>query len=286
MSFRGILSAVILLFSEGLILQGPSSPLVAQLGGVLRLPCSVETPLPLDDLEVEWRRTDSKALVHLFQEGESRPESQSDAYRDRAHFFTEREIAKGNYSLLLRNVTTDDAGIYSCGVYTNEETGEIAVEIEAIEHLVLTGADHAVTAYVGEEVILNCSVDSHIPPEEVSWAKVDSDESHMLVLLFQDNETYPGDSSYQGRTEFFTSEIPKGNFSLRLKDVRTEDKGEYICKAHSGLLSANTTVILQELGLSSMHILVLVLCCSAIIVALVVSAMILLDVKDITQREP
>ena len=112
----------------------------------------------------------------------------------------------------------------------------------------LTGADHAVTAYVGEEVILNCSVDSHIPPEEVSWAKVDSDESHMLVLLFQDNETYPGDSSYQGRTEFFTSEIPKGNFSLRLKDVRTEDKGEYICKAFSGLLSANTTVILLSLG--------------------------------------
>ena len=90
------------------------------------------------------------------------------------------------------------------------------------ERLVLTGADHAVTAYVGEEVILNCFVDSHIPPEEVSWFKVDSDESHMLVLLFQDNETYPGDSSYQGRTEFFTSEIPKGNFSLRLKNLRTE----------------------------------------------------------------
>ena len=123
---------MLVLMLIGLILQGPSSPLVAQLGGVLRLPCSVETPLPLDELEVEWRRTDSKELVHLFQEGQSRPESQSDAYRDRAHFFTEREIAKGNYSLLLRNVTTDDAGTYSCGVYRNEETGEIAVEIEAI----------------------------------------------------------------------------------------------------------------------------------------------------------
>ena len=118
------------MFSVAFLLRGPAGPLVAQLGGSVLLPCSAETPLPLEELEVEWRRTDSKALVHLFQEGESRPESQSDAYRDRAHFFTEREIAKGNYSLLLRNVTTDDAGTYSCGVYRNEETGEIAVEIK------------------------------------------------------------------------------------------------------------------------------------------------------------
>ncbi|KAL2089143.1 hypothetical protein ACEWY4_016042 [Coilia grayii] len=115
--------------------------------------------------------------------------------------------------------------------------------------------------------------------EEVSWKKVDSDESLILVLLFQDNETYPGHASYQGRAEFFTTEIPKGNFSLRLKDVRTEDKGEYICEAHSGHLSANTTVKLQQLGLSSMHILVLILCSSAIIVALLVSAVILKDIK-------
>ena len=119
----------------------------------------------------------------------------------------------------------------------------------------LTGADHAVTAYVGEEVILNCSVDSHIPPErleEVKWRRTDQG---MLVLLYQDGEVLPDSSHerYRGRAEFFTTEIPKGNFSLRLKDVRTEDKGEYICKAHSGLLSANTTVILQELGRSSSH---------------------------------
>ncbi|XP_076142988.1 uncharacterized protein LOC143125423 [Alosa pseudoharengus] len=286
MYLRVILSVIIFVFSEGLILQGPSRPLVAQLGGVLQLPCSVETPLPLDELEVEWRRTSSKELVHLFQGGEIRSESQSSAYTDRAYFFTKGDIAKGNYSLLLRNITTDDAGSYSCGVYTNEENSEIAVEIDAIERLVLTGTDHAVTAYVGQEVILNCFVDSHIPPEEVSWTKVESDKSQMLVLLFQDNVTYldSAHSSYQGRTEFFNAEIPKGNFSLRLKDVRTEDKGEYMCQAHSGHLSANTTVVLEGLGLSSMHILILALCCAAVIVALVVSGLILVDIKDISQR--
>lgn len=115
----------------GLILEGPSAPLVAQLGGVLQLPCSVDTPIPLQDLNVEWRRTDSKEVVHLFQGEESRPELQSSTYRGRA-FFTQSEMAKGNYSLVLRNITTDDAGSFTCRVYTKEQNGEIEVYIETI----------------------------------------------------------------------------------------------------------------------------------------------------------
>ncbi|KAL0161780.1 hypothetical protein M9458_045505, partial [Cirrhinus mrigala] len=65
------------------------------------LPCSVDTPLPLEDLEVQWKR-DPETVVHLFQDGESRPEAQHQDYYDRAHFFTE-EIQHGNFSLLLNN---------------------------------------------------------------------------------------------------------------------------------------------------------------------------------------
>ncbi|KAL0199336.1 hypothetical protein M9458_007876, partial [Cirrhinus mrigala] len=75
-----------------------------------------------------------------------------------------------------------------------------------------------------------CSVDSHITPEdfEVSWKKTDEDED-IMVLLYQNNEASPeaSDERYRDRVEFFTDEIPKGNFSLRLKSVRTEDKGVY-----------------------------------------------------------
>ena len=117
------------------------------------------------------------------------------------------------------------------------------------EYLVVTGAG-VVSASMGEAVVLNCSVDSHIPPEElieVSWRRTDQG---MLVLLYQHGEVLPDSSHerYRGRAEFFTTEIPKGNFSLRLRNLRTEDKGEYICEAHSGLLSANTTVELLSLG--------------------------------------
>ncbi|XP_026095716.1 uncharacterized protein LOC113067559 [Carassius auratus] len=112
----------------------------------------------------------------------------------------------------------------------------------------------SISASVGEDVTLNCSVDSHITPEhieEVSWKKTDEDED-ILVLLYQNNQTLLDSSHerYRDRAELFTAEIPKGNFSLRLKSVRTEDKGVYMCKVFSGGLSASATVVLERLGLT------------------------------------
>ncbi len=117
------------------------------------------------------------------------------------------------------------------------------------ERFLVSGSDQSVSAYDGEDITLNCSVDSHIPLEdiEVSWIRTDED---IPVLLFQNNETLPeaADEQYRDRVEFFTAEIPKGNFSLRLKSVRTEDKGVYMCLVFAGGLSANATVELEQLG--------------------------------------
>ncbi|XDV12319.1 hypothetical protein PO909_001023 [Leuciscus waleckii] len=139
------------------------------------------------------------------------------------------------------------------------------------EHLLVSGSHESISASVGEDVTLNCSVDSHITHEnieEVSWRKTDEDED-ILVLLYQ-NEALPdsSDERYRDRVEFFTDEIPKGNFSLRLKSVRTEDKGVYMCHVFAGGFSANATVVLERLGFSVSHIMVFILCIAASVSAL------------------
>lgn len=112
----------------GFQLQSPKDPSPAQLGGSVLLPCYVEHPIPLEELEVEWRRTDSGALVHLFQEGEVRSDSQDYAYTGRAHLFME-EVIRGNYSLVLNNVTREDTGVYVCKVYNNSASSNITAEV-------------------------------------------------------------------------------------------------------------------------------------------------------------
>uniref|UniRef100_A0A3B3TAS4 Ig-like domain-containing protein n=1 Tax=Paramormyrops kingsleyae TaxID=1676925 RepID=A0A3B3TAS4_9TELE len=76
----------------------------------------------------------------------------------------------------------------------------------------------------------------------VEWKKTD-DDGDILVLLYDDGENRPEsqDGRYYGRAEFFTEEIPKGNFSMKLRKVRTEDKGEFRCEVHSDTDSASTT---------------------------------------------
>ncbi|XP_051573067.1 junctional adhesion molecule-like isoform X2 [Myxocyprinus asiaticus] len=255
----------LLIITDGFVVKGPTDPLMVPLGGSVVLPCYVDTPLPMENLEVEWRRSDSDTPVHLYQDGESKPEVQQQDYHDRAHFFTD-QIQHGNFSILLNNVRVEDEGTYRCKVFSNQDSDETLVQIKDIERLIVSGSRLSVSVYAGDDVTLNCSVDSHITPEEVSWKKTDKDEDgDLLVLLYQSNETLPESSheQYMDRVEFFTDEIPKGNFSLRLKSVRTEDKGVYMCQVFAGDFSANTTVVLEDLGFSTLHIMVLILCIAA-----------------------
>ncbi len=207
-----------------------------------------------------------------------KPEAQYQDYRDRAHFFTDK-IKHGNFSLHLDDVRAEDKGFYRCKVYTEQESDETLVQIKVVgewksfefwatfsnvfhfivwfeilcilpEHLIVSGSNHPISAYVGEDVTMNCSVDSHITPEEideVSWRKTYKNEI-IQVLVFEKNKIVSSDERYRDRVEFFTTEIPKGNFSLRLRSVRTEDKGVYMCHVNAGNFSANTTAVLEQLG--------------------------------------
>ncbi|XP_073800250.1 uncharacterized protein isoform X2 [Danio rerio] len=259
-------SLCLLLVADGFTVRGPSAPLSAPLGSSVVLPCYVDEALPMEDLEVEWRKADSETLVDSLSLDTDESEVQQQEYQERAHFFTE-EIQHGNFSLRLYNLRAEDEGEYRCTVHSQRGSGEIVVQIKVVESWFVSESNRPVSAYIGDDVTLNCSVDSHINPEhikEVLWIKTDEDDK-ILVLPYQNNKIFSDSSheQFRGRVEFFTAEMPKGNFSLRLKSVRFEDKGVYKCYVFTGDLTFVAIEKLERLGFFSLHIAVLFFCVSA-----------------------
>ncbi|KAM6100805.1 butyrophilin subfamily 3 member A2-like, partial [Pterocles gutturalis] len=89
----------------------------------------------------------------------------------------------------------------------------------------------SITGVIGEGVILPCHVVAENIPEEFSVQWIFHEQSQKITVSGYDgkNKKEKQNERYQGRTEFFHGEFRAGNMSLRLKNVRSSDKGLYSC---------------------------------------------------------
>ncbi|XP_072703757.1 butyrophilin subfamily 2 member A1-like [Ciconia boyciana] len=89
----------------------------------------------------------------------------------------------------------------------------------------------SIIGVIGEGVVLPCHVVADNIPEVFSVQWIFHEQSQKITVSRYDgkNKKEKQDERYQGRTEFFHSEFRAGNMSLRLKNVRSSDKGSYTC---------------------------------------------------------
>ncbi|XP_041841773.1 butyrophilin-like protein 2 isoform X2 [Melanotaenia boesemani] len=92
---------------------GSSEPVTAESGQDVVLPCHLDPPFDVTSLTVEWRWNNDK--VHVYQNLGDDNEDQDQRFKNRTSLFHD-EMIHGNISLKLRNVSEEDAGIYTCFV--------------------------------------------------------------------------------------------------------------------------------------------------------------------------
>ncbi|XP_042072713.1 butyrophilin-like protein 8 [Haplochromis burtoni] len=69
---------------------------------------------------VHWSRADlTDKYVLLYQDGQFDPENQHPSFKNRVDL-QDRQMKDGDVSLILKNVTINDAGTYECRVYMAE----------------------------------------------------------------------------------------------------------------------------------------------------------------------
>ncbi|XP_067389446.1 butyrophilin subfamily 1 member A1-like [Emydura macquarii macquarii] len=116
----------------------------------------------------------------------------------------------------------------------------------------VTGPDRPITAYVGGEAILPCHLSPRMSAErmEMKWFH---SEFSAVVHLYRDGQDQYGEQmpEYRGRTELLKDDIANGRVSLRIRDIRLSDAGQYMCLFQSGVSYEEALLELQVAGLGS-----------------------------------
>nr|XP_014435497.1 myelin-oligodendrocyte glycoprotein-like [Pelodiscus sinensis] len=92
-----------------------------------------------------------------------------------------------------------------------------------------------IAASLGGEAVLSCHLSPRMSAEsmEVRWFR---SQFSAVVHLYRDGQDQFGEQmpEYRGRTELLKHNIADGKVSLRIRDIRPSDEGQYTCLFQSG----------------------------------------------------
>ncbi|XP_029111822.1 butyrophilin subfamily 1 member A1-like [Scleropages formosus] len=107
--------------------------------------------------------------------------------------------------------------------------------VSTLERFEVLGPADPVVAVAGEDVVLPCYLKPSISAVDlhIEWFRIQTEDP--LVHLYQDHEDRNENQipSYRGRTSLFPEELRNGNTSLKVKNVRGSDNGQYKCLVQS-----------------------------------------------------
>ncbi|XP_065268955.1 butyrophilin subfamily 1 member A1-like [Emys orbicularis] len=130
----------------------------------------------------------------------------------------------------------------------------LALEVHRLASAQFTviGPDRPVTASLGGEAVLSCHLSPRMSAEnmEVRWFQ---SQYSAVVHLYRDGQDQYRQQmpEYQGRTELLRDDITDGRVSLRIRDIRLFDEGQYTCFFQSSVTYEEALLELQVAGLGS-----------------------------------
>ncbi|XP_063325835.1 hemicentin-2-like isoform X2 [Pelmatolapia mariae] len=175
---------------------------------------------------VEWSRADlGDKNVLLYQDGRFVPDDQHPSFKNRVDL-QDRQMKDGDVSLILKDVTINDAGTYECRAFMVET---LSWQLNIIYLRVVPPDQKAfIKAVPGQDVALTCRAPNN-NITFVEWSRADLVDKH--VLLYRDGHFEPDNQhpSFKNRVNLQDRQMKDGDVSLILKDVMFNDAGTYEC---------------------------------------------------------
>ncbi|KAF5879922.1 uncharacterized protein DAT39_023577, partial [Clarias magur] len=216
------------------ISAAPQITVSAEVGSTIVLPCEWRD-LPIKTPHVTWYIS-----LYLVFERQGKKSRQGEGYEGRVDV-PEDELRNGNCSLVLKNVSLTDDGLYKSFMmeYVERTNSERIKEI----YRVTLSVSLQISAAVGSTVVLPCEWrDLSIKTPHVKWYN-----GSEIVFERQGKETHQG-KAYEGRVDVPEDELLKGNCSLVLKNFSVTDAAVYT----SSMLMNDTEnlILVQRVKLS------------------------------------
>ncbi|KAI4878793.1 hypothetical protein NFI96_025535 [Prochilodus magdalenae] len=218
----------------------------ATAGDTVRLPCRLSPNISAPVREVRWFKGADCVEVFQISGGEEAAEETPSNRRD--------------VSLTLYDVKVTDSGQYRCEMLGERKEDILFIHLHVSEFRLVFDSkdvgkpsriqplgyksrersppDFSHHAFFGDAT-LPCylSPETSAAAMEIRWFKGTD-----WIYLYQNGQVTEG-RGYKGRVSLFTSELQKGNVSLRLRDTQESDSGRYRCVVTHGGRKVTTDVI-------------------------------------------
>ncbi|XP_035257480.1 uncharacterized protein LOC118218854 isoform X1 [Anguilla anguilla] len=150
------------------------------------------------------------------------------------------ELLAQNYTLLLRSVTLEDAGVYKVtDPETKKTISSVSLEVSALLAASPVYSDH-MFVNIGRSLTLPCRGD---PSRDVEWRFQQYGYPDWLCVAELYTGSFSAGNGFHGRVESFYLKDP-GNYSLLLSPVVYSDLGIYKCQYRD-----ETEIVLSDVKL-------------------------------------
>ncbi|EPQ02079.1 Butyrophilin subfamily 1 member A1 [Myotis brandtii] len=153
--------------------QGPHEPMVAMLGGEAELSCILVPRQSTKYMKISWTRTLPSQVVHLYEDGQDKPEKAMEEYLGRTQL-VKNVMHKGIMVLRILNVQPSDSGQYRCVIQHGSFYSEAVIELKVAAlgsrpqfHMEVTKS---------RELQLECKSEGWFPQPKVQWTDSEGGE--------------------------------------------------------------------------------------------------------------
>uniref|UniRef100_H3BHW3 Matrix remodeling-associated protein 8 n=1 Tax=Latimeria chalumnae TaxID=7897 RepID=H3BHW3_LATCH len=174
------------------------------------------------------------------------------SYNQRRMFMAQNAFSEGNFSLVIKDVSLTDRGIYSCNLHHHYchlyESIQVQLNVtKSVKKAKISwdGEKVVIVALSGSTVVLPCVNRNQVWTERyneedqqvVHWDRqppgVSHDRADRLIDLYASGEQRSyGPLFVQKKMNIMASAFADGDFSLQISDLERADEGTYSCHLH------------------------------------------------------